>query len=140
MTGLEEVGLFRRSPNSVMLNQVQAAYDRGKDIHVVDYPIGLKSLKSLLAGHPVSLETYGDVHVAAVLLKKFFRDLPSPIFPEESYSIIRRCPPPSDEDGDVACISYIRENILPSLGSYAAVILLSYVLRAYPIYFWQVIC
>ncbi|KAF8576884.1 RhoGAP-domain-containing protein [Ramaria rubella] len=106
--GMEEVGLFRRSPNSLTLNQVQAAYDRG---------------------HPVSLETYGDAHIAAVLLKKFFRDLPSPIFPEESYSAIRRCPPPSDEDGDLACISHIREYILPGLGSYSAVILLSYVLH-----------
>ena len=84
----------------------------------------------ILVGHPVSLETFGDVHIAAVLLKKFFRDLPTPIFPEESYAVIRRCPPPSEVDGDLACISHIREYILPELGSYAAVILLSYVLRA----------
>lgn len=31
-TGLEEEGLFRRSPNSVLLKQVQQAYDRGIDI------------------------------------------------------------------------------------------------------------
>lgn len=85
----------------------------------------------MFIGHPVSLETYGDVHIAAVLLKKFFRDLPTPIIPEESYPTIRRCPPPSDEDGDLACISHIREYILPGLGSYAAVIVLSYVLRVY---------
>lgn len=27
--GLDEEGLFRRSPNSVLLKQVQQAYDRG---------------------------------------------------------------------------------------------------------------
>ena len=79
------------------------------------------------------METYDDVHIAAVLLKKFFRDLPTPIFPEESYPAIRRCPPPSDEDGDLACIMHIREHVLPGLGSYSAVIVLSYVLRAYTI-------
>jgi len=30
--GLEEEGLFRRSPNSIKLKQAQQAYDRGKTI------------------------------------------------------------------------------------------------------------
>jgi hypothetical protein len=30
LQGLEEEGLFRRSPNTVMLNQARDAYDRGK--------------------------------------------------------------------------------------------------------------
>jgi len=106
--GMEEVGLFRRSASTVTLKQVKAAYDRG---------------------HPVNLETYHDVHLAAVLLKMFFRDLPTPVIPEECYTVIRRCPAPSTEDGDTACITYIRENVLPALGSYASVILLSYVLH-----------
>ena len=29
-SGIEEVGLFRRSPKSLTLTQVQAAYDRGE--------------------------------------------------------------------------------------------------------------
>jgi Rho GTPase-activating protein 1 len=132
---MEEVGLFRRSPNSVTLAQVRAAYDRGGSICTMMSSSCINA-RLRVTGHPVSLETYGDVHIAAVLLKKFFRDLPTPIFPGESYAAIRRCPPPSDEDGDLACISHIREYILPGLGSYSAVIVLSYVLRAYAIH-WQ---
>ncbi|KAF8523336.1 hypothetical protein BU17DRAFT_43851 [Hysterangium stoloniferum] len=107
-SGMEQIGLFRRSPLSTTLNQVKAAYDRG---------------------HPINLETYNEPHLAAVLLKKFFRDLPTPIFPEECYSIIRRCPPPNHQDGDLACIAYIRESILPALNGYCAVFVLSYVLN-----------
>lgn len=103
-----EEGLFRRSPNTVMLNQAKQAYDRG---------------------HPVSLESFGDAHLAAVLLKKFLKDLPEPIVPEDCYPIIRRCPPASDDPSDVAAVHFIREQILPSLHSHAAVVLLSYILR-----------
>ncbi|GJJ15814.1 hypothetical protein Clacol_010092 [Clathrus columnatus] len=106
--GMEQNGLFRRSPSSAVLKQIKEAYDRGQT---------------------VSLETYCDPNLAAVLLKMFFRDLPQPIFPESIYSIIRQCPSPSEEDGDVACITYIRDTILPALGSFSAVVVLSYVLN-----------
>ncbi|KAG6805071.1 hypothetical protein H0H93_005674, partial [Arthromyces matolae] len=46
--GLLEEGIFRRSPSSVMLKAAQDAYDRG---------------------NVVSLKTFGDPHLAAVLLK-----------------------------------------------------------------------
>ncbi|EIW59301.1 Rho GTPase activation protein [Trametes versicolor FP-101664 SS1] len=93
-TGLHDEGLFRRSPNSVLLKQAAQAYDRG---------------------HVVSLETFGDPHLAAVLLKKYLHDLPEPIFPERLYPVIRRCPPPTSDPDDMSSIMYIRETLLPEL-------------------------
>ncbi|KAG9037195.1 hypothetical protein FRB95_006448 [Tulasnella sp. JGI-2019a] len=104
--GMEIEGIFRRSPNSVLLRQAKEAYDRG---------------------HPVSLSSFSDPHIAAVLLKKFFRDLPEPIFHEATYNIIRRCPLSLKDNDDLATNTYIREQILPALKSDAAEILLSYV-------------
>ena len=125
--GLEEEGLFRRSPNLTLLNQVTDAYDRGKEGgHVV-----FDSLNLLIPGHVVSLDTFNDPHLAAVLIKKFLRDLPTPIFLERMYPVIQRCPVPSDEPGDVAAITYIREVILPELPR-CSYILLSHVLRGCP--------
>ncbi|KAG8214398.1 Rho GTPase-activating protein [Butyriboletus roseoflavus] len=70
-SGMEEEGLFRRSPNSALLKQVQQAYDRGQ---------------------VVSLETFDDPHLASVLIKKYLRDLPNPPFPESLYPVVRQCP------------------------------------------------
>jgi hypothetical protein len=81
-------------------------------------------------GHVVNLETFGDSHLAAVLIKKYLRDLPEPIFPESLYPAIRRCPPPSGEPGDVASAIYIREVLLPQL-PHCAYVLLSYIMRTY---------
>ncbi len=78
-------------------------------------------------GHVVSLQTFGDPHLAAVLLKKYLRDLPEPIFAENLYPIIKRCPFPTAED-DMSCIVYIRETLLPQLMP-CAYILLSNILR-----------
>ncbi|RDB14657.1 Rho GTPase-activating protein 8 [Hypsizygus marmoreus] len=105
--GLLEEGLFRRSPQSVMLRAAQDAYDRG---------------------HVVSLNTFGDPHLAAVLLKKYLRDLPEPIFPESLYPVIRRCPPLTNEPSDIASIIYIRETLLPEIPP-CSYILLSHVLH-----------
>jgi len=106
-TGMEEEGLFRRSPSSALLKQVQQAYDRG---------------------HVVSMDTFADPHLAAVLLKKYLRDLPEPIFPERMYSTIRRCPVPTTDPGDMSSIMYIRESILTELPP-CAYILLSHILH-----------
>ncbi|KAF8328209.1 uncharacterized protein EI90DRAFT_3146228 [Cantharellus anzutake] len=57
MNGLESEGIFRRSPSSALLKQIKEAYNRGQT---------------------VSLSSFGDPHIAAVLLKAFFRDLPQP--------------------------------------------------------------
>ncbi|KAG8823480.1 hypothetical protein FRC19_003733 [Serendipita sp. 401] len=93
-TFLEEKGLFRRSPSSALLKQVQAAYDRGQ---VVD------------------LLQYGDANLAAVLIKKFFRSLPQPIFPDSIFHVIRNCPNPDVEDTRDDAIQYIREKIMGEL-------------------------
>ncbi|TEB20117.1 hypothetical protein FA13DRAFT_1743366 [Coprinellus micaceus] len=92
--GLLEEGIFRRSPSSALLRAAQDAYDRG---------------------NVVSLETFGDPNLAAVLLKKFLRDLPEPIFPESLYPII-------------AAIMYLRDTLLPSLAP-CAFIVLSHILQ-----------
>ena len=79
-------------------------------------------------GHVVSLETFDDPYLAAVLLKKYIRDLPEPIFPESMYSTIRRCPLPTDNPTDMSSITYIRETLLTELVP-CVYILLSHVLR-----------
>ncbi|KJA26142.1 hypothetical protein HYPSUDRAFT_133611 [Hypholoma sublateritium FD-334 SS-4] len=109
--GLQEEGLFRRSPSSSLLRAAQEAYDRG---------------------NVVSLENFADPHLAAVLLKKYLRDLPEPIFPESMYGAIRQCPLPSGgcgvEENDMASIQFVREVLLADLVP-CAYILLSHVLH-----------
>ncbi|KAF9480037.1 hypothetical protein BDN70DRAFT_878065 [Pholiota conissans] len=110
-TGLQEEGLFRRSPSSSLLRAAQEAYDRG---------------------NVLSLETFADPHLAAVLLKKYLRDLPEPIFPECTYGIVKRCPVPAgaadDEENDMASVQFVREFLLRELVP-CAYILLSHVLH-----------
>lgn len=113
-SGMEEEGLFRRSPQSVMLRAAQDAYDRG---------------------NVVSLDTFGDPHLAAVLLKKYLRDLPEPVIPESLYPVVRRCPMPSPSgddpasvERDIASVTYVRDVLLPQLPP-CVYILLSHVLR-----------
>ena len=81
-------------------------------------------------GNVVSLENFGDPHLAAVLLKKYLRDLPEPVFPERLYPLIRRCPSPTNDPSDMASVTYIREVLLPELPP-CVYILLSHVLREY---------
>ena len=71
----------------------------------------------------MSLKSYGDPHLGAVLIKKFLRDLPEPIFPESTYSIIKRCPAPLDDLDDSATINYIRQTLLPELAPCTLIIL-----------------
>ncbi|KAH9480705.1 Rho GTPase-activating protein 8 [Psilocybe cubensis] len=97
-SGMQEEGLFRRSPSSSLLRAAQDAYDRG---------------------NVVSLEAFADPHLAAVLLKKYLRDLPEPIFPESTYGVVRRCPLPSGSSeydaAEMAAVRYVRESVLPEL-------------------------
>jgi Rho GTPase-activating protein 1 len=76
------------------------------------------------------MDTIGDPHLAAVLLKKYLRDLPEAVFPESLYQTIRRCPPPSDDSTDMSSVAYIRETLLPALAP-CVYILLSHYLREY---------
>ncbi|KAH9002693.1 hypothetical protein EDB86DRAFT_3063234 [Lactarius hatsudake] len=106
-TGLTSEGLFRRSPNSSTLRQVKEAYDRGQ---------------------VVSLDSFDDPHLAAVLLKKYLRDLPEPLIPESLYPIIQHCPVPTEDLSDWSAVLYIRESLFPVLPR-CHYILLSYVLH-----------
>ncbi|KAI0260222.1 hypothetical protein BC834DRAFT_901746 [Gloeopeniophorella convolvens] len=106
-TGLADEGLFRRSPNSATLRQVKEAYDRGQ---------------------VVSLDSFDDAHLAAVLLKKYLRDLPEPLFAEDLYPIIQQCPVPTENPSDWSAVLYIRESLLPALPR-CNQILLSYYLH-----------
>lgn len=81
-----------------------------------------------VVGHTVSLYNFDDPHLAAVLLKKFLRDLPEPLFPEHTYHVIRRCPPPTSDPSDMSSVDYIRDTLLPELPP-CAYILLSHVFR-----------
>ncbi|XP_067110832.1 rho GTPase-activating protein 8-like [Osmerus mordax] len=56
--GLQTEGIFRRSARVQLIKDIQKLYNLGK---------------------PVSFEEYGDVHVAAVILKTFLRELPEPL-------------------------------------------------------------
>lgn len=107
--GLEEEGLFRRSPSSALLRQVREAYNRGQT---------------------VSLRNFGDPHLAAVLIKKFLRDLPQPVFPERLYDTIRQCPRVRTDHDELDAISYIRNALLPELAP-CTLILLSNILCKY---------
>lgn len=65
--GLEVEGIFRRSPSSQQLLEAKRVYDREETVCIVDY----------------------GVHVAAVLLKVFLLELPTPVFPPTMYEAIR---------------------------------------------------
>ncbi|XP_059537389.1 rho GTPase-activating protein 8 isoform X3 [Myotis daubentonii] len=62
--GLRTEGLFRRSASVQTVREVQRLYNQGK---------------------PVNFEDYGDVHVAAAVLKTFLRELPQPLLTATAY-------------------------------------------------------
>jgi len=123
--GLEEEGLFRRSPSSAMLRAAKSAYDRGKYFFTCLLP---HPSNFIPAGNIVSLDKFGDPFLAAVLIKKYLRDLPESIIPEKLYPIIRRCPQPISNPSNMNAVIYIRDVLLPELVP-CAYILLSNVLR-----------
>ncbi|KAJ2742369.1 hypothetical protein GGI20_004534 [Coemansia sp. BCRC 34301] len=68
--GTATEGIFRRSPASTQLRAAKNAYNEGSHVDLAQ----------------------GGVHVAAVLLKLFFRELPTPVFGTHSYAAIRAMP------------------------------------------------
>ncbi|KAJ8366000.1 hypothetical protein SKAU_G00148310 [Synaphobranchus kaupii] len=56
--GLRTEGIFRRSARVQLIKDIQKLYNLGK---------------------PVDFEQYGDIHVPAVILKSFLRELPEPL-------------------------------------------------------------
>ncbi|XP_063072890.1 rho GTPase-activating protein 8-like [Engraulis encrasicolus] len=57
--GLQTEGIFRRSVRVQLIKDIKKLYNLGK---------------------PVDYQQYGDVHVPAVILKTFLRELPEPLF------------------------------------------------------------
>ncbi|XP_022079351.1 rho GTPase-activating protein 8-like isoform X2 [Acanthaster planci] len=89
--GLETEGIFRRCPNANTIKEVQRMYNEGKE---VDY-------NALL-----------DVHVPALILKTFFRELPEPIMTFELYDEIMNMHDLQDNDARIAaCRSIICEKL-----------------------------
>ncbi|KAJ3287408.1 hypothetical protein HK104_008629 [Borealophlyctis nickersoniae] len=100
--GLDSEGIFRRSPASTSMQSAKQAYDRNDP--------------------DIDLATLGGVHVACVLLKMFFRDLPEPLFPASMYDIIRGIearPTPLDQ------ASYAKTTIFPLLSKPANMLIKS---------------
>ena len=102
LQGLSEQGLFRRSPSTTILRQLEEAYDRGQRVDIAHYD---------------------DPHLAAVLIKKFFRMLPQSIFSEDMYGVIRKCPVPDDEGTRATSIEYVREEVIGGLPGNAQILL-----------------
>ena len=106
---IQTEGLFRRSPSSALLRAAQESYDRGS---------------------PVNLEkNYPDPHVAAVLIKVFFRMLPHPIFPSSLYPVIKACPRPDGANDDAEAIAYLRHSLLASIHPPCYLTVLSFALE-----------
>lgn len=66
--GLRTEGIFRRSARVQIIKDVQKLYNLGK---------------------PVNFSQYGDVHVAAVILKTFLRELPEPLLTFRVYTQVQ---------------------------------------------------
>ncbi|KAG7231411.1 hypothetical protein INR49_011960 [Caranx melampygus] len=82
--GLRTEGLFRRSVRVQLIKDVQKLYNLGK---------------------PVNFDEFGDVHVPAVILKTFLRELPEPLLTFRVYTHVQdilseSCSPGGDDDDD----------------------------------------
>ncbi|KAI9294417.1 Rho GTPase activation protein [Neoconidiobolus thromboides FSU 785] len=89
--GIDEEGVFRRSPSSLLLKEAKNAYDEERRVDLDDY----------------------GVHVAAVLLKVFIRELPEPLIPPTLYDAIKDMNPILNDE--IKLKEYIKENIINRL-------------------------
>ncbi|KAI7153405.1 Rho GTPase activation protein [Hortaea werneckii] len=84
-------GLFRIPPHSLLSSVLREAYDRGqmyiiwKERGATFSPPGTD--RALI--DEIRLEDAYGVHLAASIIKTWYRDLRDPVFPESSYSLIR---------------------------------------------------
>ncbi|XP_072045221.1 rho GTPase-activating protein 8-like isoform X2 [Amphiura filiformis] len=89
--GLSTEGIFRRCPNALTVKQVQQKYNNGEKVDFAE----------LL-----------DVHIPALILKTFFRELPEPILTVELYDEMLRIHDMQDNDAMViACKKIICEKL-----------------------------
>ncbi|RKO90773.1 Rho GTPase activation protein, partial [Blyttiomyces helicus] len=92
--GLGTDGIFRRSPASRSVQEAKAAYDRGHET--------------------IDLEALGGVHLACVLLKLYFRELPEPIIRRNMYDVIRAIQgKKTNQPSPLEQALYIRNTVLP---------------------------
>ncbi|EME44569.1 hypothetical protein DOTSEDRAFT_72126 [Dothistroma septosporum NZE10] len=90
-SNIKTEGIFRIPPHSTLLGILKEAYDRGQYFIVwkecdatfvqPDMPLSLVD--------EVKLEDAYGVHLAASLIKQWYRDLKEPIVPESSYTVLR---------------------------------------------------
>ncbi|KAI6799516.1 Rho GTPase activation protein [Hortaea werneckii] len=84
-------GLFRIPPHSLLSSVLKEAYDRGqmyiiwKERGATFSPPGTD--QALI--DEIRLEDAYGVHLAASIIKTWYRDLRDPVFPESSYALIR---------------------------------------------------
>ncbi|KAI6789723.1 Rho GTPase activation protein [Hortaea werneckii] len=84
-------GVFRIPPHSLLSSVLKEAYDRGqmyiiwKERGATFSPPGTE--QALI--DEIRLEDAYGVHLAASIIKTWYRDLRDPIFPESSYTLIR---------------------------------------------------
>ncbi|CAI9575347.1 unnamed protein product [Staurois parvus] len=64
---LDTEGIFRRSASTQVVREIQQEYNRG---------------------NPVSFQQYNDVHLTAVILKTFLRELPEPLLTFNLYNYV----------------------------------------------------
>ncbi|XP_071791158.1 rho GTPase-activating protein 8-like [Asterias amurensis] len=88
--GLETEGIFRRCPNAITVKEVQRKYNQGV---------------------AVDFEALVDVHIPALILKTFFRELPAPIMTYELYDDILAMHGLQDNDARIASCRSIVEKL-----------------------------
>ncbi|KAI6973826.1 hypothetical protein D0859_11663 [Hortaea werneckii] len=90
-TNITTEGVFRIPPHSLLSSVLKEAYDRGqmyiiwKERGATFSPPGTD--QALI--DEIRLEDAYGVHLAASIIKTWYRDLRDPIFPESSYTLIR---------------------------------------------------
>ncbi|XP_029197373.2 rho GTPase-activating protein 8-like [Acropora millepora] len=90
--GLEVEGIFRRSANTKTVKDFCSMFD---------------------AGHSVTYKNPDDVHCAAVIIKKFLRELPEPLMTFNLYDIIIASTSIPDSAEKIKVVWYILRNELP---------------------------
>lgn len=91
-SALEVEGIFRRSANMKDVKDFCRMFD---------------------AGHPVTYRNPDDVHCAAVIIKKFLRELPEPIMTFKLYDAIVTSTSIPDATGKLKVVWYILHSELP---------------------------
>lgn len=89
---IQTEGLFRIPPHSVLAEILKEAYDRGQKFIVwkeKDATFVQPGIRADLA-EEVKIEDGFGVHLAASLVKAWYRNLREPLFPESSYNYLRQ--------------------------------------------------